>query len=137
MRRYEEAILEAQIALRIAPGQPVASYALQDAYLAKEMYEEWLAEAKSYWATLDRPDVEAALARGYADETFAGAMKRAAETLAADADTTFAFETARLYLLLGETDRAFEWLDRAVDARDPGVGDGKPGKPLPSPGQRG
>ena len=48
-------------------------------------------------------------------------MNLAAETLAADAQTSFFFDIALLYVFLGNNDRAFEWLERAYEAKDPNM----------------
>jgi len=118
-RRYDDAIAQAQNALRTTPNHPVASSAIQMAYHAKGMYEEALAATKAYWAVFGHKEVVDALERGYAEGSYKGAMNLAAETLAADTQTTYPWEIAMLYARAGKKDRAFDWLERAVEARDP------------------
>jgi tetratricopeptide (TPR) repeat protein len=119
MRRYDDAIAQAQNALRTAPNHPVASCAIQMAYHAKGMYEEALTAAKAYWAGLGNREVVDAIARGYEEAGYKGAMNLAAETLAADTTYVSPFDIASLYASAGKNDRAFEWLERAFEARDP------------------
>ncbi len=66
-------------------------------------------------------EVAEALERGYAQGGYAGAMRLAAETLAARSKRTYVQPTriARLYVSAGEKDRALEWLEKAYQERDP------------------
>jgi tetratricopeptide (TPR) repeat protein len=121
VRRYDEAIAQAQKVLRTVPNHVAANFTLQIAYQAKGMYEEWLAVAKVYWAAFGLREVEEALERGYGEAGYPGAMNLAAETLAADPQTSFFFDIALLYVFLGNNDRAFEWLERAYEAKDPNM----------------
>ncbi len=118
-RRYGDAIAQAQKALRTTPNHPVASSAIQMAYQAKGMYGEALAATEALWAAFGHREVVDALARGYAEGGYLGAMNLAAETLAANTQTTYPFEIAMLYIRAGKNDKAFEWLERAVEAHDP------------------
>ena len=61
-----------------------------------------------------------ALARGYAQSDYQGAMRLAAETLAARAQQTHvpAIRIARLYAHAEEKDRALEWLEKAYEGRE-------------------
>ncbi len=117
--RYDDAIAQAQNALRTTPNHPVASSAIQMAYHAKGMYEEAMTATKALWAGFGHLEVEDALERGYAEAGYKGAMNLAAETLAANAQTTYPCDIAMLYVRAGKNNRAFEWLERAVEARDP------------------
>jgi TolB-like protein/Tfp pilus assembly protein PilF len=49
------------------------------------------------------------------------AADAALERLKAKAEIGDAFQIAEVYAFRGETDEAFEWLERAIEARDPGV----------------
>jgi TolB-like protein/Tfp pilus assembly protein PilF len=118
-RRYDDAIAQAQNALRTTPNHPVASFAIQMAYHAKGMYEEALAATKAHWAGLGHREVVDALERGYEEAGYKGAMNLAAETLAADTTYVSPYAIAILYARAGKNDRAFDWLERAVEARVP------------------
>ncbi len=69
-------------------------------------YEESLAEAKKFFALRGDSEVAEALARGYAQGGYAGAVRLAADTLAARSRTTFfrPLEIASLYASAGEND---------------------------------
>ncbi len=85
------------------------------------MYDEALAEAESFFALLEDREVTEAMARGYADSDYRGAMRLAAEKLAARSNLTYvpALRIARLYAHAGEKDRALEWLEKAYEEREP------------------
>jgi tetratricopeptide (TPR) repeat protein len=120
-RRYDEAIAQARKALRAQPDAPVARYALQSAFFCKGMFREALAEDKTSYAP-DREVLEA-IERGYTETGYAGAMKRAAEALAARSRQTFVVptEVSRMYVDAGEKGPALDWLEKAFEMRDPNM----------------
>jgi serine/threonine-protein kinase len=122
-RRYDDAIAQAQNALRTAPNHLVAMDMLFCGYHAKGMYEEHLATMKAYYAAFGLSEVEDALARGYAEAGYPGAMNLAAEALAAASETGSALptEVAKQYIFAGNNDRALEWLERSFEAHDPNL----------------
>lgn len=119
-RRYDDAIVQVRQVLRTAPNFHMAQGDLWNLFHEKGMYEEALAEARKYFALLGYSEVAEALDRGYAQGGYRGAMRLAAETLAARSRTTFItpLQIAGLYARAGENDRAFEWLERAIEGRD-------------------
>jgi hypothetical protein len=58
--------------------------------------------------------------RGGVESGYPGAMKRAAETLAARSERTYipSVRVARLWANAGENSRALEWLERAYERRE-------------------
>ena len=68
-------------------------------------------------------EVGEALTRGYADSGYAGAMRRAAETLATRSKQRYVASTqiAALYAHAGETVQALEWLEKAYDVHDTSI----------------
>jgi TolB-like protein len=119
--RYDEAMVQCRKALRTSPELPFAHWMLSGILLRKAMYEESLAEMKAYYAG-DR-EVEEALTQGYAQSGYRGAMRRAADILAARARKTYVLpiDVAALYAWAGEKDQALEWLEKAFEARDPNM----------------
>lgn len=87
------------------------------------MYEEALDAQRSYFASIGHREGEEALTRGYAEGGYRGAMRRAADTLAARSLRTHtgAKIAASLYARAGENERALEWLERAFANHDPGI----------------
>ena len=67
------------------------------------------------------PDVKEALARGYAEEGYAGAWRRAAdiEVSRHAEEPGIAYWAASDYMFAGDAARALDWLEKAADARDP------------------
>lgn len=65
-------------------------------------------------------EVANALARGYPEAGYAGAMSLAAETLKARSSRTYtpAIRIARLYAHAGDKDRTLEWLEKACEKRE-------------------
>ncbi len=123
VRRYDDAIVQFRNALRTAPNDLLAHYVLWDALHMKRRYEEALVEAKAHYDAAGDREAGEALARGYAEAGYPGAMSLAAETLAARSKLTYVspFDIAHLYALAGENDRTLEWLERAYEERDPNM----------------
>ena len=119
-RRYDDAIAQYQKVLRTDPNFPFAHDLLSRAFHQKRMYEEALAEAKKFFALRGDSEVAEALERGYAQGGYAGAIRLAAETLAARSKFTYVqpTEIARLYARAGEKERALEWLEKAYQERN-------------------
>ncbi len=83
------------------------------------MYEEALTDATKFFALRGDNEVVEALERGYAQGGYAGAMRLAAEKLAARSKLTYVQPTkiARLFARAGEKDRALDWLEKAYEER--------------------
>ena len=133
--RYDEAIAQATRVLRTAPKHPMALNQLSLAYHQRRMYPEALAAERSVRAARDDREMLAAIDRGYAEADYRGAMRRAAQTLAARfrATSTSPIGVATLYLRAGDHDQAIAWLEKAYEARDPNmpyIGVGKKYDPL-------
>jgi serine/threonine protein kinase/TolB-like protein/Tfp pilus assembly protein PilF len=122
-RRVEEAIVECNKALAMQPGNPVALATLLFAYEAKGMDKETLATMRDYLRFYEVPDIDAEMDRGLAEGGYRGAMKRAADMLAARAQDYMAQPTdvAWLSVFAGDNSRALEWLERAYELRDPNL----------------
>jgi serine/threonine-protein kinase len=115
LRRYDEAIAYLDKTLRTEPNFPAAHLGLWGAFYQKRMYEEALEEAKKFFELLGDREVSEALAQGYPEGGYPGAMRLAAEKLAARSQQTYlpAVRIARLYSHAGEKERALEWLEKA------------------------
>jgi hypothetical protein len=87
------------------------------------MYAEALAEAKSFFALPGDREVADTLARGYADGGYSGAMRLAAEKLAARSKVTYVspYRVAELYAHGGEKKQAPAWLEKAHQERNPNM----------------
>ncbi len=118
-RRWDDAITVARKALSTAPDNPAAQSALENALFAKGMYKEALAVWKMLYPG-DR-EVGEALDRGYAEGGYTGAVKRAAQVLAARGKDVDTFVIAVLYQEAGEKALALDWYEKAYNLRDPNM----------------
>jgi tetratricopeptide (TPR) repeat protein len=124
--RLEEALSACRKILEINPERPLVHTFLGRIYLAQSHPQEALAEMereREEWARLE------GLALAY------HALGRKKDSDAALAElivknaTDSAFQIAEVYAFRGETDRAFEWLERAYTQHDSGLAQLK-GDPL-------
>jgi len=120
LKRCDEAVLQLRKALHQEPNYAATRLGLWGAFWKKQRYEEALEEARKYHSLSGYSDVAEALARGYAESDYQGAMKLAAETLAARAAQTHvpALRVARLYAHAEDKERALEWLEKAYEAHE-------------------
>lgn len=120
-RRYDDAIAEAAATLDLAPGFGAAHILLGRVYVAQGMLDRAVGELERAHALMGaRADVMTPLAYVLARS---GRQSEARATLERLRDISrprdiAPIRVAFLHIGLGETDRAFEWLDKAVDARD-------------------
>ena len=123
VRRYDDVIVQMKAVVRTVPNHPMGLGGLMQAYQMKGMDEEALEALRTLYDSRDDRDVVAALTRGYDQGGYEGAMRLAAETLAARADTTFVAPTQilQLYLSAGMTEETLDWLEKGFDARDPNM----------------
>lgn len=114
-RRYKEVLETEREVLRLHPDYGVARFWMSQALIGLRRYSE--AEEQLLLAA-PTPDRRSILAYLYA---ITGRSAEAREILAELEDPrTFAspYRIAVVYAALGETDRAFAWLDRAYETRD-------------------
>jgi adenylate cyclase len=120
-RRYDEAIAEIRATLDLAPDFAPARILLGRVYVAKGMPDRAVDELKRAESLMrPRPDVTTphawVLARaGRRHE--ARAMLDELRRISKPKDPA-PFRIAMVHIALGETDRAFEWLEKALVARD-------------------
>jgi len=117
--RDDEAMVEYRKALRMSSGLPWLRGSISQILFRKAKYEESLAEMKAYYAG-DR-EMEEALTQGYAQSGYSGAMRRAADILAARAHKTYVGpgDVATLYAMAGEKAQALTWLEKGLEVHDP------------------
>jgi hypothetical protein len=122
--RYDEAIVQGRKTLAMQPDNPIALFGLYHANAAKGMLRDNLAILKDYLkASYQVPDIGAVMDRGLVEAGFQGAMRRAADALAALSKKALVWPTdiAGVYVLAGDNGRALEWLERAYEGRDPNL----------------
>lgn len=123
-RQYDVAMEEFDKALELDPNFLPAHTGLGEVYLAKSMFKEGLAELE--WVL---PHIQPLTASGKADvgAVYAKAgQTEEAKRILRECEEASAHERAEdvnpealalIHLKLGEKDRAFEWLERAFEAR--------------------
>jgi len=119
-RRYDDAIGLLRETLESSPNDPVALSTLRSALHMKHLDAEALEVWKKSYAVRDDREAEEALARGFEEGGYSGALRRVAETLAARSKTTYVspWQIGTLYTRAGMNDEALDWLEKAYLARD-------------------
>jgi TolB-like protein len=120
MRRYDEAIAQLRETLRTEPAYPAAHLGLWGAFYQKGMYDDAVAEARTFFELLGEGQLAEVLRCGYADVGYAATMRAAADTLTERSGHTHvpAVRIARLYAHAGDVERTLDWLETAYAARE-------------------
>ncbi len=114
-RQYDAAIEQLKSTLEMEPNFSSAREKLAEAYEAKQMYPEAIAEYQK-WATLDGDDELASkLGQGYATSGYRGAIRKWIDHIGTTREQDFTL-LALLYSALGDKDQAFYWLEKAYQA---------------------
>lgn len=115
-RRYEQALEKCQMTLELDPQHRGASTLLPRIYLAQSKFDQAIAESKkrmgdtSAFSTLITAYANARLGRRADAESAIQLFKRTGES-------SSSHMIAMIYAGLNDKDRAFEWLERAFEAR--------------------
>jgi len=122
-RRYDEALAQANEVLRAQPGHLLALSAVIYAQHMKQQYADAIAAYAASYEGLGRPIVAEALKKGYAESSYAGALRQAtAVELAKHGDEGgVAFDAGSNYAMAGDRARALDWLEKAYAERDPNM----------------
>jgi serine/threonine protein kinase/Tfp pilus assembly protein PilF len=123
LHRYEEAIEGLKQTLENSPQDPIALSTLRTTYHQKKMYPEaidiW---RRSYAAGNDQVSLEA-LNHGYQEGGYALALRRVAESKIRQSQEKYVspWQIATLYTRAGMPDEALDWLEKALEVRDPNM----------------
>jgi TolB-like protein/Tfp pilus assembly protein PilF len=125
-RQYERAAEVLQKIIEMEPNFPAAHSVLGNAYAQAEMYEHAMAEYQkvlelSKGVTVVETAMKAIIAHAYARwGKRSKAMKMLDEVIKASANGTnvSSYSIAGIYAALGESEPAFEWLDKAYKQHD-------------------
>jgi TolB-like protein/DNA-binding winged helix-turn-helix (wHTH) protein/Tfp pilus assembly protein PilF len=127
-RRYDEAIARSQRTLELVPGFAEAQFCMEQAYTLQGMHREAWRLASTRWARADAtPEERAAIDRLALESREPAEALRAfyrwnldrLERAAAQGSQVNAASVASLWAFVGNEDRAFAWLERAVAERSP------------------
>jgi eukaryotic-like serine/threonine-protein kinase len=121
--RFREAEEQYRTALRLAPGLTGAHWNLHSVLHSQRRFDESLSEVRQYFKALGDTAIVGALDSGFAAAGYRAALRRAADLFAQRSRTGFvrAYMPAALYARAGDTERAIDWLEKAVRDRDPNV----------------
>jgi serine/threonine protein kinase/tetratricopeptide (TPR) repeat protein len=119
-RRYDDAIALLRKILESDPNDAIALSTLRSAYHMKHMYDEALEIWKASYAAKGDHEAEDALALGFKEGGYQGALERVAETFVARSRTTFVtpWQIATLYTRAKKNKEALDWLEKAYEAHD-------------------
>jgi tetratricopeptide (TPR) repeat protein len=115
-RRYDEAIAESRRILKLFPDYGAVRGFLFTALWQKGSYEQALEERDKI---AGNGAIVAAMRRGYGEKGPRGAMRAAADYLVSRPAPGNPLSIASYYAAAGEEDLAFQWLEKAFQARIP------------------
>jgi TolB-like protein/Tfp pilus assembly protein PilF len=116
--RFDEGIASMRTALRLSPNRGLTHYAIGLALLAQGKPAAGLEEIQREPLETWRLD---ALAMAYHDLGNKAESDKALAQVIAKYEKESAWNIAYIYAYRGEADKCFEWLEKAVVYRDPGV----------------
>ena len=122
-RRYEESINQCRKTLDIDPDFALAHWCLGVSYVAEKQYAEAITEMQRANIVGESPLYKYGLGYAYAAAGNKTRARAIIEELKQESHTTYmpAYFIAAIYGELAEKDRAFVWLQRAYDERDPQI----------------
>ncbi|MGH9859821.1 MAG: protein kinase domain-containing protein, partial [Candidatus Acidiferrales bacterium] len=118
--RYDEAMDLLEKAVATEPNLELAQRYLWYAHDQRQKVEEALTAAKKFFEVKGQGEIAEAMARGYQEAGYSGAMRRAADRLAEISQQQYVQGTqvAGLYAYAGDKQRALDWLETAYEQRD-------------------
>ena len=121
VRAYDEAIALCRAAIELDPNFPWPHFHLWKAFREIGKHQEALAECRTTFSLRGNIGVSLALARGFLESGYEGAMREGGRTLVAQRKERYVLPMfiAMMYAHADEKDEAFHWLDTAYDERDP------------------
>jgi len=121
--RWDEASIQARNALKTSPNDPVGHSILMEVFHIKGRYEEAFAEAKAFFTAMGQEPFVEILEQGYDKGGYSGAMRIAADTLAAFSQEAFLspWFIAFIYAASGDKEKTLEWLDKGYEIKDPNM----------------
>ena len=120
LKRFDEAIQAGRTALRLSPGRSQTHYQIALAVIRKGDPKAALAELQLEPSESWRMDGLAMVHHALGERE---KSDQALNELIRKSETEASWNIAYVCAFRGEADRAFEWLDKAIEYRDPGIGD--------------
>jgi eukaryotic-like serine/threonine-protein kinase len=122
-RQYDTVIAMLEKTLQTDPGDVISLTTLRSAYHQKKMYTKALETWKKYFDVLLDEEALQALDAGNKEGGYFVALQRVAELFIVRSKTRYvaSWQIATLYTRAGMTDKALEWLEKAIEAHDPNM----------------
>ncbi|OLE96458.1 MAG: hypothetical protein AUG75_20250 [Cyanobacteria bacterium 13_1_20CM_4_61_6] len=115
-RKYDLAIAQFKSVLEMDPNFASALEKLAEAYEAKQMYPEAIAEYQKWAALVGDGELAAQLGPAYAASGYKGAITKWIEHLGQTREQDYT-QRAMLHAAVGDKEQAFLWLGKAYEAR--------------------
>jgi TolB-like protein/DNA-binding winged helix-turn-helix (wHTH) protein/Tfp pilus assembly protein PilF len=114
-RRFDESIAQARHVLELDPNSSFAHQVLGSDYEQQRNYSEAVAEWHQAFTLEDKKQLATALVRAYKQSGYSGAMQAWLRSLMEKSKREYVspLKIAELYVLLGNNDQAFIWLEKA------------------------
>ena len=117
-RDYDKSLKQWDKSLQINPSSAIAYFNLFHVYVGKKSYEKAIAALQEQFKLEGRTQGADAIGQSYKRAGFGAALQTMIEIDEKSSSQDYdPFEVATAYSLLGNKDRAFVWLDKAVEAR--------------------
>ena len=115
---YEKALGEVQRAEEIDPNYAITDTTRANIYFAEGKNDEAVDAMARFMASSGRPEAAAAMKRAYATGGAKALNRQTIEMLGNPAGPAYGpMQVAQAYVGLGDKDKAFEWLEKAYEAR--------------------
>ncbi len=121
--RYDEAAIQARNSLKTSPNNPVGHSILMEVYQIKGQFEEAFTEAKAFFTAMGQEPFVEIIDQGYAKSGYSGAMKSAADTMAAFSQQAYIppWFIAFIYAASGDIEETLDWLEKGYAIKDPNM----------------
>jgi eukaryotic-like serine/threonine-protein kinase len=114
---YAKATDLAKAALEMTPGAATIHYDLYAAYVAQREYDKAAENLAEGFRLEGRPQKALAITESYKKGGFAALLRKRIEIDKNEASEDYdPYDVAASYVMLGDTDQAFVWLDKSLEA---------------------
>jgi serine/threonine protein kinase/tetratricopeptide (TPR) repeat protein len=116
-RDYDKSLAQCLKALEIRPDAGTVHYDLFDIYSAKSMHDQAIDELEHGISSDGGPKEAASIDQSFKQNGYAGALRKAIEiTSNSSVEDYDPYLAAKGYILLGDKEQAFVWLNKAAEA---------------------
>jgi len=121
-RDYDKAITQYNKSLETSPNSAIVHYNLSGVYEDKLMYNEAVAELEQALRLEGKTEEANAVDASYKRTGYKGLLRMRIPTYSDPASKEYSPESvAEMYLVLGDKDQTFIWLNKAYEARSSGL----------------